>query len=147
MKVILLRDVARLGKRSEVKEVPDGHAINFLIPRKLAVIANPEALKRVAAESKSHAEQEQHAEAAFKTSLEKLSEAPTVYATEANAQGHLFKGVSAADIAQQFSGVPGVTILKNQVVLEHPLKSVGVHEIQLVHGRQKGVAQLSIVKK
>ena len=52
MKVILLRDVAKIGKRFEVKEVPTGHALNFLIPKKLAEPATTEALRRHSVEMK-----------------------------------------------------------------------------------------------
>ena len=53
MKVILLKDVPRIGRKFDVKDVPDGHALNFLIPRKLALRGTPDAIARIEKERKT----------------------------------------------------------------------------------------------
>lgn len=146
MKVILIKDVARLGRRSEVKDVPSGHALNFLIPRKLAIIATPESLKRVTEQVTKHDEQIQENEHAFEEALAKLSTETVVYSTEANEQGHLFKGIGKDDIATHLTAL-GLTITKNHVTLDHPIKSLGIHEIPLKFGSKAGVCRLEVVKK
>jgi large subunit ribosomal protein L9 len=146
MKVILIRDVARLGRRLEVKEVPAGHALNFLIPRKLSIPATPENMKRLSAEVTKHAEDREESEKSFHEALAKLGTETVVYVTEANDKGHLFKGVNARDIAEKLSGA-GFSITEEDIELPHPLKSVGVHEVPLVRGSVKGVCKLEIVKK
>lgn len=130
MKVILLRDVARLGKRSEVKDVPAGHALNFLIPQKLALPATPENLRRIEKEHAHHAEKTAHHEADFKVALETLSKEAIELSAQANAQGHLFKGIHAADIALRFKEL-NIPISADEIDLAHPIKEVGEHTVLL----------------
>ncbi len=146
MKVILLKDVARLGRKSEVKEVPNGHATNFLIPRGLAIIATTESLKRVTETVKKHAEHKQNDLEAFKEALAQLEARTITYATEANDKGSLFKGVNSDDIVRTLES-EGIHIAKEQIVLSHPLKTTGMHELQLKHGGVEGICRLEIVKK
>lgn len=146
MKVILLRDVARLGRKSEVKDVPDGHAINFLIPRKLAVIATPESMKRVVEVAGKQASIVASTVQQFKEAIEKSTQTPIVCTVDANEQGHLFKGIRADDIATVLNA-NGFSITKQNVVLDAPIKSLGVHAVSLVQGSAKGIVQLEVVKK
>ncbi len=147
MKVILIKDVARLGRKSEVKDVPDGHALNFLIPRKLAVIATPEQLRRIGEEVKKHSEQHEHARNEFSRVCEVLKGKKVTLAVEANEQGHLFKGINALDITKHLAEVEHITLDEETVHLEHPIKALGVHEVQLSYKDLKGVCTLEIVKK
>jgi large subunit ribosomal protein L9 len=146
MKVILLRDVARLGRKSEVKEVPDGHALNFLIPRKLAIIATPESMKKHTAEVRQHDSQKDQAHARFVEACQKLAVSVVTYKAEANAQGHLFKGVNAQDVSECLER-EGYTIAKQFIVLTHPLKEIGLHKIPIRFDGVEGVCQLEIIKK
>lgn len=146
MKVILLRDVARLGRKSEIKDVPDGHALNFLIPRKLAIIATKENMDRVheAAGKKASSEEAQKQE--FKEVLAKHADAPITYAAEANDKGHLFKGIRAEDLVGILNA-QGFTLAKQHVKLDAPIKDVGMHTIPLSFLGVSGTVQLEVVKK
>ncbi len=146
MKVILIKDVARLGRRSEIKDVPSGHALNFLIPRKLAVIATPESLKRLSTQVEKQDEQKQQTADVFRDALQTLSTGPILYATEANEQGHLFKGISKDDIVAHLEGL-GIAISKSYITLDHPIKSLGIHEISLSYAGKMGICRLEVVKK
>jgi len=146
MKVILVKDVARLGRKSEVKDVPSGHALNFLIPKKLAIIATPESIKRHDEEVKKHSAQKEHDLKSFEDALHALAAHPIAYHTEANAQGHLFKGINADDIAHRLEE-EHIAITKNHIVLEHAIKEVGTHEIALAHGEKKGTFVLEVIAK
>ncbi len=146
MKVILTKDVARLGRRSEVKEVPDGHAINFLIPRKMAIIATPESMKRLNEEVKKHGEQKDNNLKSFEEAVTKLKDQNIICTVEANEKGHLFKGINVDDIAKLLAQ-HHFAITKNHIMLEHPIKDVGIHEVALVHGESKGICRLEVVKK
>lgn len=147
MKVILIKDVARLGRKSEVKDVPDGHALNFLIPRKLAVIATPEQLRRVGEEAKQHEAQKEAAHEAFKAACVTLAEKQIPYAVDANEKGHLFKGISVDDIIAHLIKTEGITLLKQSVQLAHPIKELGVHPIPISFAGLSGVCTLVVVKK
>ena len=146
MKVVLLRDVARIGKRHEVKEVPDGHALNMLIPRKLALSATPENLKKVAALRTKQASDAALTVSHFEDALKMLNEKPLEIRVEANAQGHLFKGVKIEDIIQAGRAV-GVHLEADQIDLKHPLKEVGEHQIHLASGERRGACIVSIIAK
>ena len=145
MKVILIKDVARLGRKSEVKDVPDGHALNFLIPKKFAVIATPEQLRRVTEEAKKHGEQHEHAIKEFTQICESLK--VVQYSVEANEQGHLFKGVNAEDIAKHLKASEGIALEASTVHLAHPIKDLGTHAVPLSYKDVQGVCTLEIVKK
>jgi large subunit ribosomal protein L9 len=146
MKVILLRDVARVGRKSEIKEVPSGHAINFLIPRKLAIPATPESVRRIAETTKKRDETKEHAEDMFRQTIERLANEKVVLAATANDTGSLFKGVHADDIIARAHEL-GIHLTKDELVLAHPIKDTGVHVIPVVHGSIEGVLQLEIIKK
>lgn len=147
MKVILIKDVARLGRKSEVKDVPDGHALNFLIPRKLAIIATAEELRKRNELVKKVDESNEYALQHFRDVCEALKGKNVTYAVEANAQGHLFKGINARDIAQHLNKELGVVLEENNIVLEHPIKSVGVHEVPLSFKNERGTCIVEVIKK
>ncbi len=146
MKVILIKDVARLGRKSEIKEVPNGHATNFLIPRGLAIIANQESTKRHDEEVKKHGEQEESATNAFKTMLATFNKGPITYIAETNEKGVLFKGLRSEDIARHLQTL-NFTITKEQIILDRPIKEVGTYEVPLERNTVKGVCHLEIIKK
>jgi large subunit ribosomal protein L9 len=147
MKVILLRDVAKLGKRHTIVSVPDGYAQNKLIPSGLALpatSANVKQLERVQAES-TH--QLAHDTDAFKAALKTLQTTPVTYIAEANAQGGLFQAVKASDIASAIvqAGIHGVPV--DAIVLPQPLKAVGEHTINLATAGMTGQLQFIITAK
>ncbi len=141
-----MKDVARIGRRFEVKEVPGGHALNYLIPRKLAVIATPESLKRLEEQKLKQAHTVEAEEQRFDEAVKTLEAKPLQIRVEANAQGHLFKGIRAEDIAQAASAV-GISINYTQIDIAHPIKQVGEHEIKLVSGAKKATIVLQVIAK
>ncbi len=145
MKVILLRDVAKMGRRFEIKEVPAGHAINFLIPRKLAEPATAEALKRHSVEMKKKSIMSERHDTSFKSVLEALQTAPLEMTVPANDQGHLFKGVHEADIASYLNN-QGMEVKATEIVLAHPLKETGEHIVTLKSGDVTGTCTIRITK-
>jgi large subunit ribosomal protein L9 len=133
MRVILLRDVAKIGKRFDVCSVPDGHALNFLIPRKLAEPATKDALRKLEVERKKKTIMSDRHETDFKSSLEALKVNGIELSLPANEQGHLFKGVHESDIAKHLEE-KGIHVDAKEVVLPHPLKEVGEHEVTFKSG-------------
>ncbi|MBX2866895.1 50S ribosomal protein L9 [Candidatus Kaiserbacteria bacterium] len=146
MKVILLQDVARIGRQFEIKEVPDGHALNFLIPKKLAEPATPANVKRVEARTgKKNAEAEASQEAFLET-LSKLKDAMVTITASANDEGKLFKGLKADDIATAVSEQVG-QLHASQVELTEPIKEVGEHTVAITAGGEKGTFSLKVEKE
>ncbi len=133
MKVILLRDVAKIGKKFSVVEVPDGFALNKLIPRKDAEPATAAGLKRILEKQKGTNRTKEEEGAVILGLHEASSLSPFKIEIEANEQGHLFKSIHPSDIV-------AAAKLQEQVVPEQflkitdPIKTVGKHEAVLTNG-------------
>ncbi len=147
MKVIFLKDVPKIGRKGDVKEVADGFAYNSLIPRKLVQLATPENLRRAedAKASVSHARETK--ESQLRDITKRSEETPVHIAVEANAKGSLFKGLRASEIAEVISKTLGISIDEHDVVLALPLKEVGTHRIALRAGQAKGECVIIIEAK
>jgi large subunit ribosomal protein L9 len=127
MKVILLKDVKGIGKRYEEKEVSDGHATNFLIPRKLAVPASGSAAAQV---KTLKAGEEKSKEAGLKTletNISKISNTEVRVKMNANDKNHLFAALTAEKISQLLKKESGIEIDPDLILLEHPIKETGTH--------------------
>ena len=131
MKIILLHDVPKVGKKWEVKNVADGFAQNALIPKKLAEVATPSALARAAAAR-------QVTEASRAASAEELGElaktlasAPLEISAKANEQGHLFAALHEGDIARAIQQKTGVAVSPELLKPAHPIKTVGEHLVSI----------------
>jgi len=149
MKVILLKDVQDLGKKGDVKEVADGHARNFLIPKKLVVIATNKALKEL---EKRKQFEEQEAEQKLKTVEEIVSqidgleiEMPTKIDEET---GKLYGSINEQKISQIFQE-KGFEIKKKQIKIPQPIKEIGEHLITLTfdHGLEAEIKLIVVDEK
>ena len=146
MKVILLRDVAKIGKKFSVVEVPDGFALNKLIPKKDAEPANQANLKRILEKKKNNDHSKEGEIAVVNAIFKACADAPLVIAMEANEQGHLFKSVHVADILLS-AKLRDLSIPKSILRLEEPIKSLGAHEVLIeAHGVVKHLALMVVTK-
>lgn len=145
MKVILLRDVAKLGKRFSITNVSDGYAQNKLIPQGLAESATPENVKRVLARKDKQASDESTQIATFTAMCESLKDTPVVLKMDANEQEHLFKAVKASDIASALESM-GYTVSPDSIIVTEPIKALGSYEIELTLADVSGVLTLEVVK-
>lgn len=130
MKVILLRDVAKIGRRHEVIQVADGLALNKLIPRGDAAQATPENVKRVLNLREKGVANKADLLASLKGIADTFVAEPLVVLMQANEQGHLFKGVHVDDVLAA-AKVRGVSIAKEYLVVDNHLKSLGEHQVAL----------------
>ncbi|MEN9921790.1 MAG: large subunit ribosomal protein [Candidatus Parcubacteria bacterium] len=146
MKVILLQDVAKIGRRFSIVSVPDGYALNQLIPKKLAEPATPINLKRIEKYQATVVAGKQADEGRFDAAVAALHENVPVVTVEANEQGHLFKAVHEDDIVTA-AAVVGVSIDRSMVKISSPIKSVGDHTVELVGGSKKHPFIITVVKK
>ena len=130
MKIILLDDVSKVGRRGEVREVSDGYARNFLIPKKLALSATAGNLKNL-----EHIKTQQEAKAdrakADAESLRSRVEA-LVYEErrQASEEGKLFGSVTSQDIAD-FLGAKGLKIDRRRITLDEPIKTLGEFTVSM----------------
>jgi large subunit ribosomal protein L9 len=130
MKVILLQDVKKLGKKYEVKEVKDGFARNFLIPQGLAKIATKKALAWL--EKQKEAE-EKRAEEALKKVQEQASSLDgleLIIPVKVGEQGQLFESITSQKISEKLKEL-GFEIKKSQVDLEEPIEKIGEFPVKI----------------
>ena len=144
MKVILLKDVPRIGKKHQIKDVPDGHAQNFLIPRKLAERATPDAIKRIEAHNAKVVLGRAESDHAFKDALKHASDAAATVRAGANKEGGLYKAITAKEIIAAFKE-KGVVFDEHDMHIDTPVKSLGVHTVHVSHGAHTGVLSFTVI--
>ncbi len=138
MKVVLLKDVKNMGVAGTVHEVSDGHALNLLIPRKLAVLATPGAMKRAEAVSAEADKKRETAKKLVEERIAALAEERIVIRKKANEQGHLYDAVDAEDIAE------AAQLPADAITLEKPFKEVGEHDVPVSFGEDFGTIRIVI---
>ena len=130
MKVILQQDVKGQGKKGQLVDVSDGYARNFLLPKKLAVIATAENLNTMKQQEKARKAQ-QAAEKAEAEALSKKLESLTVkVAAKAGEGGRLFGAVTAKEISECLAQQHDLNIAKTKLVLDEPIKACGGYKIK-----------------
>jgi len=130
MKVFLLKDVPRLGKQGEIKDVSDGYARNYLIPRGLAEEADEGILKSVEQRLQQLKKKEERLRQEVEAAVEKLKGEKLVIPVAMGKDGKLFGSVGNKDIAQLLVQ-RGINVDKKDIELETPLKHIGVHQVPL----------------
>ena len=130
MKIILLDDVTKVGRRGEVRDVSDGYARNFLIPKRLALSATAGNLKNL-----DHIKKQQEAKAdRVKADAESLRARIEALAYEerrqASEEGKLFGSVTAQDIAD-FLGTRGIKMDRKRITLDEPIKGLGEFSVSM----------------
>lgn len=145
MKVILLKDVTKVGKRFDVKEVNSGHALNFLIPRGMAVAGTTEALKKIEIQKAKEAGERKVQEELLAKNIKELEQVTIKVIGKANAKGHLFAGLHKEDIARELANQARIQVDPAFITLEHPIKEVGEHKIEVK--TEKKSAKFTLVVK
>jgi large subunit ribosomal protein L9 len=129
MRVVFLDDVDGVARAGEIKNVADGYARNFLLPRKLAAAATSATVQQAEARARAIAAEQEKEDEAARGVAEKLGASPLVLAAKVGEQGRLYGSITASDIADALSARAGATIEHRQVQLEAPIKEVGPQEI------------------
>ena len=131
MRVILKREVRGLGRPGEVKDVADGYAQNFLLPRGLAIEATAGELKHLAQERQADKAKKDRAHADAEELAKRLSDTTLVFKLKAGEQGKTFGSVTNKDIAEALQREHKVDVDRTKVHLPEPLKSLGVHKVEI----------------
>jgi large subunit ribosomal protein L9 len=143
MKVIFLKEVKNVGKRGEVKEVADGYAMNFLVPKGLAEVATTKAVSRMK-ESAAKAERAKaEGETVAKKAAKALAGARIVIRTKVKNR-KLFGSIGAVEIAKAIkeNGIPGVT--DRNIVLPKPIKETGEFPVAAEFGSARSKFQIAV---
>jgi large subunit ribosomal protein L9 len=146
VKVVFLEDVPGTARVGEVREVKNGFARNFLLPRSLAAAATPEMLKRAEIKSKAEERRQAGLDNEARSILARIGENPLTIRARVGEQGRLYGSVTAADIAEELSRRAGEEFDRRRIELAEPIREAGEHEVSLrltrnVHGTVKVVVE------
>ncbi|MGI8871650.1 MAG: 50S ribosomal protein L9 [Candidatus Limnocylindria bacterium] len=130
MKVILKRDVKGLGREGEMKEVKDGYARNFLIPRGAALLADRGTVANWERHRDQREERERAVRAAAEAIAERLRELRLEIPVKAGEKNRLFGSVTNREVAELINQ-HGIEVDRHQVHLREPIKSVGEHRVSV----------------
>lgn len=144
MKVIFLKDVVKVGKRNDVKEVNDGYAINFLFPNKLAERATDKAIKDLELKKKELTVQREIQEELLVKNLEEIKGKVITIEAKANEKGSLFSSIHKKEILEAMQKEHRATINEEFLILEKPIKEVGEFEIPINIKGKKSSFQLIV---
>jgi large subunit ribosomal protein L9 len=147
MKVILMTDVPALGQRGETRDVANGYARNFLLPRKLAVPATPANLKNVEHLKRQRAREEHRALEAAKTAAARIETLTLAVAARASEDGRLYGSVSAQDVVD-FLERHQLPLEKRRVLLDEPIKALGEYKVPVrLHGEVTSALTVSVTRE
>ena len=147
MKVILLQDVEKLGKEGEIVKIKDGYGRNYLIPRKLAIPSNAQALKIVELKKKRRMLEEEKTKSAAKTISEKISSLSCTIAIESGLEDKIF-GTVTPEMVRNALMQEGLNIDKKHISLEEQIKKLGVYQVKIkLHPEVIASLRIWVVKK
>jgi len=130
MRVVLQKDVPRLGRQGDEVEVADGYARNYLLPQGLAVVPTPANRDRIAAIRRQAEKVEAERRAQFETLQQELQGRELVFEVRVAKEGHLYGSVHAHLIAQELQR-QGFPIEPEAVRLEEPIKAIGDYPVRI----------------
>ncbi|MDI6815146.1 MAG: 50S ribosomal protein L9 [Dehalococcoidales bacterium] len=131
MKVIFLEDVPNVAKAGEIKEVASGYGRNFLIPKKLALLANSPAVSTIATQLKIKTRSQVQTEAELVELANHLDGKEIVVKARAGAKDRLHGSITSADIASELQNTVGLVIDKRKIELAEPIRQLGSYEVAI----------------
>ena len=134
MKVIFLEDVKGKGKKGELKDVSDGYARNFLLPKKLAKEATADNLNTFKMQEKAKAAQIAKEKAEANENAKKLESIVVKIPAKAGTNGKLFGAVTSKEISEALAKQHGMNIEKNKIVLPENIKTYGAFDVKCKFG-------------
>ena len=147
MKVILTADVKGQGKKGELKEVSEGYARNYLIPRGLAMKATADNLNALALKEKAKAAQAAKEKAQAQEHAKQLESCVVKVQARGGENGKLFGSVTNKEVADALKEQYGIELEKNRIVLEENIKSFGSYELRCKLGYEvNGTIHLLVVE-
>lgn len=129
MKVILLQDVKGKGKKGQLLEVSDGYARNFMLPRKIAIEATPDAVNTMKMNDKATQERIAREKAEAMETSKTLRGLTVVVKAKGGGAGRLFGSITNQEIADSLKAQSGIELDKRKIVIADPIKTVGTYTV------------------
>ena len=148
MKVILQQDVKGQGKKGQMIEVAEGYARNFLLPRKLAVLATADAMNTMRLQEKARLAEEARQRAEALAVAEKLKSAQVKVTARAGANGKLFGAVTSKEVSDALQAQYGIELGKQKIVMDEPIKAYGSYQLKAKLGFEiSGTVYVMVVEE
>ncbi|MEK7553481.1 MAG: 50S ribosomal protein L9 [Patescibacteria group bacterium] len=140
MKVIILQDIKGIGKKFDVKEIKDGYAKNFLIPRGLAKIATNAAVKELETKKSALEKKEKELKIKLESLVKNLAHREFVFSLNTGKKGEVFGSITKDDIKTRIDADTNADLreyIENnlEIKLEKPIKTIGEHQVEINLGR------------
>jgi len=146
MKVILLEDVKGIGKKGQVINASDGHARNFLFPRKLAIEATNANMANLEAQQKQAKHKLDNEVKAAEDLAAILTSKPVSITAKVGDKGRMFGSISNKEVAEAIQSQLGVTVDKKKITLTEPVKAIGTYEVTAkLHTKVSAKISLEII--
>ena len=136
MEVLLLQDIPGVGKKSDLIVVGDGYALNFLLPRRAALVATPVVRKRYAEHIRRRAEEREAEKSAKRDAASAISGKVITIAKKASKTGKLYASVTESMIASEIQKQLSVQVKEDDIDMAEHLKTVGSHVVSVRMGEQ-----------
>ncbi|MEK7062146.1 MAG: 50S ribosomal protein L9 [Patescibacteria group bacterium] len=140
VKVIILQDIKGIGKKFDVKEIKDGYAKNFLIPRGLAKIATNAAVKELETKKSALKKKEKELKIKLESLVKNLAHREFVFSLNTGKKGEVFGSITKDDIKTRIDADTNADLreyIENnlEIKLEKPIKTIGEHQVEINLGR------------
>jgi large subunit ribosomal protein L9 len=131
VRIILQKEVDKLGVPGDVVTVADGYARNYLVPRGMAIPASKGAVRHAESLRQAHDKRVNAARAEADALAERLQASPVVVKARAGEEGRLFGSITTADLAEEVARQTGEQVDRRAVHLDEPIRSLGTHEVSV----------------
>ena len=148
MKVIFLQDVPNVAQAGEIKEVADGYGRNFLIPKKLAMLAKPSTTTTIEAQQRLVELRQKRIEAEMVELANQLEGKEIIIEARAGSKDRLFGSITGADIASALQNTTGLVVDKRKIELAEPIRQLGSYEVTIKLAKDKAPKiKVSVIPK
>lgn len=131
MKLILISDVAELGKKGDIVDVSKGYARNFLLPKNKAIVATEGAIRTADELRRARAEADRQAKEQAERIATQLVGTRVVLAAQAGDEGKLYGSIGISDVVEGVHKFTGVELDAKTIGLPAPIREIGLHEVQV----------------
>lgn len=131
MKVIFLQNVPNVARAGEIKEVADGYGRNFLIPKKLALLATPSTTSTIEAQRGITERSQAQTEAEMTERAHQIEGKEIILKAKTGAKDRLFGSITSADIASELQNATGQVVDKKKIELAEPIRQLGSYEVAI----------------
>ena len=147
MKIILLQDEKKLGKKGDIIEASEGYARNYILPKKIGVEATPKNLNDLKLQKSNEAKVAQEQLDQAKEMAELLATKEVVVSIKAGENGRTFGSVSTKEIGQALKAQTGIEVDKKKLVLPEAIKNFGVYEVPIkLHPKVTGTVKVKVTE-